>query len=218
MSGSTRSRLVVTDANVLINLAHVKRLGLLGSLPGYEFVVPPEVEAEVTAPPQSSALEQAFGSGLVKKRSFTTTEELRLFAEHVKVIGSGEAACLAMAEVHGWYVASDERRKFLRLSIERLGTGRVLPEVRVFGDYGETVFAGILPHVGIVRSLKVYIANVNGIRINACQSSRQSRIQILVDQQPHSDGTETNWRSRSAANAKQARMSARSRSGKSERI
>ena len=125
MSGSTRSRLVVTDANVLINLAHVKRLGLLGSLPGYEFVVPPEVEAEVTAPPQSSALEQAFGSGLVKRRSFTTTEELRLFAEHVKVIGSGEAACLAMAEVHGWYVASDERRKFLRLSIERLGTGRV---------------------------------------------------------------------------------------------
>ena len=29
MSGSTRSRLVVTDANVLINLAHVKRLGLV---------------------------------------------------------------------------------------------------------------------------------------------------------------------------------------------
>ena len=132
MSGSTRSRLVVTDANVLINLAHVKRLGLLGSLPGYEFVVPPEVEAEVTAPPQSSALEQAFGSGLVKRRSFTTTEELRLFAEHVKVIGSGEAACLAMAEVHGWYVASDERRKFLRLSIERLGTGRVLNTPGIF--------------------------------------------------------------------------------------
>ena len=94
----------------------------------------------------------------------------------------------------------------------------LLPEVRVFGDYGETVFAGMLPHVGIVRSLKVYIANVYGIRINACQSSRQSRRQILVEQQPHSDGTETNWRSRSAANAKQARMSARSRSGKSERI
>ena len=47
MSGSTRSRLVVTDANVLINLAHVKRLGLLGSLPGYEFVVPPEVKEEL---------------------------------------------------------------------------------------------------------------------------------------------------------------------------
>lgn len=36
-------RIVVTDSNVLINLMHVSRLGLLGSIPGHEFVVPDHV-------------------------------------------------------------------------------------------------------------------------------------------------------------------------------
>ena len=31
-----------------------------------------------------------------------------------------------MAEVHGWYIASDERHKFLRLAEERLGSDRIL--------------------------------------------------------------------------------------------
>jgi hypothetical protein len=31
------------DSNVLINLMHVSRLGLLGSIPGHEFVVPDHV-------------------------------------------------------------------------------------------------------------------------------------------------------------------------------
>lgn len=36
----TSSRIVVTDANVLINLTHVSRLGLLARIPNDEFVVP----------------------------------------------------------------------------------------------------------------------------------------------------------------------------------
>ena len=39
MAAVERIRVVVTDANVLINLIHVGRLDLLGSLSGYEFVV-----------------------------------------------------------------------------------------------------------------------------------------------------------------------------------
>ena len=35
------------------------------------------------------------------------------------MIGKGEAACLAMAEVQDWYVASDERGRFLRLAVKR---------------------------------------------------------------------------------------------------
>jgi hypothetical protein len=38
-------RIVVTDANVLINLIHVEVLPLLGRLPGYEFVVVDEALA-----------------------------------------------------------------------------------------------------------------------------------------------------------------------------
>src|SRR5204863_7395590 len=42
--------------------------------------------------------------------------------------------------------------------------------------------------------------------------------EVLVEEQPHAGGTETNKRSRSAAKARQARMSSRVKSGKSRRI
>jgi hypothetical protein len=44
--GSSPVRVVVTDANILINLIHVGRLDLLGKLPPYSFVVPEEVVKE----------------------------------------------------------------------------------------------------------------------------------------------------------------------------
>ena len=122
----------MTDANVLINLIHIDRLSLLGTLPAHEFVVPPEVEAEIRVPDHSLAFTRALDAGHVQRRAFTTTAELGFYAEHVKVIGSGEAACLAMAEVHGWHIASDERQKFWRLSMERLGMGRVLNTPGIF--------------------------------------------------------------------------------------
>lgn len=126
MNSSQSKRIVVTDANVLINLIHVQRLGLLDSLSGYEFIVPPEVEAEVRVPTQARALELAFKSGHIKRQSLATTNELQLYANYARVLGMGEAACLAMAEVNGLYVASDERRKFLKLCEEKLGTGRLV--------------------------------------------------------------------------------------------
>lgn len=46
MSFSIPSRVIVIDATVLINLTHVGRLDLLGSLPGFVFVAPDPVVAE----------------------------------------------------------------------------------------------------------------------------------------------------------------------------
>ena len=126
MALSSRTRVVVTDANVLINLIHVGRLDLLSALTGYEFVVPTEVEAEVSVPEQADELALAFEAGHVERLSFSGTLELEVYAELVQMVGRGEAACLAIAQVRGWYVASDERRRFLRLAGERLGPGRVL--------------------------------------------------------------------------------------------
>ena len=120
-----RTRVVVTDANVLINLIHVGRLDLLGSLSAYEFVVPPEVEAEVSIPEQAQALDHAFDAGHIERLAFSGTAELEIYAELSSLIGKGEAACLAMAEVQGWTIASDERRRFLRFAKERLGPGEV---------------------------------------------------------------------------------------------
>ena len=132
MAAPSEIRVVVTDANVLINLIHVGRLGLLGTLPGYKFVVPPEVEAEVRIPAQAQELAHAFDVGHVERTSFSGIEELEAYAELVRTIGRGEAACLAMAQVRGWYVASDERRRFLRHAEERLGPGRVLNTAGIF--------------------------------------------------------------------------------------
>lgn len=44
---ATVVRVVVTDANILINLIQVECLAILGRLPGYEFVIPDEVIREV---------------------------------------------------------------------------------------------------------------------------------------------------------------------------
>ena len=123
---------VVTNANVLINLIHVDRLDLLGAIAGYEFVVPPEVEAEISVPDYSQALAHAFDADHIRQRAFTSTDELALYAEYTHVIGRGEAACLAMAEVRGWYVASDEQHKFLKLVKACLGAGRILNTLGVF--------------------------------------------------------------------------------------
>ena len=48
------SPIIVTDANVLINLLHVARLDLCARLPGLEFVVPDHVHEEITDSAQLS--------------------------------------------------------------------------------------------------------------------------------------------------------------------
>jgi hypothetical protein len=53
-------RIVVTDANVLINLLHVDALAMVASLPDYEFVVVDEVVREITDPQQATSLQTAF--------------------------------------------------------------------------------------------------------------------------------------------------------------
>ena len=117
---------------MLINLIHVDRLGLLGALPGLEFVVPPEVESEVRVVAQAQSLVRAIGKDHLQRRNFVTTAELQRYAQHVQVLGKGEAACLAMAQVHGFSVASDERGKFANLASLHLREGYILNTPGVF--------------------------------------------------------------------------------------
>ena len=55
-----------------------------------------------------------------------------MYAEYVQVLGTGEAACMSTAEVHGWSIASDERGKFPKLVRLRLGARRILNTPGVF--------------------------------------------------------------------------------------
>jgi predicted nucleic acid-binding protein len=132
MPPSSPSRVVVTDANVLINLIHAGRLDLLGSLTAFEFVVPDHVIAEITVHGQRQALQIAFTRGTIRQQSITDPRELATYAGLRRMMGSGEAVCLAMTEARGWLVASDERRRFRREVIARLGEGRLVTTAGLF--------------------------------------------------------------------------------------
>lgn len=125
-------RIVVTDANVLINLIHVGRLQLLSALPPYRFVVPEDVMAEITDPVQRQALDAAVAAGQLQREAITAPAELADYAELRGGLGKGETACLALAASRGWLVASDEKRRFRREALARLGSGRIVTTAGLF--------------------------------------------------------------------------------------
>jgi predicted nucleic acid-binding protein len=121
-----RIAIVVTDSNVLINLAHIKRLDLLEQLPPFSFVVPQEVVKEITDVAQRELVQAAINSGSLGEVQLDSIPELRIYAQLVRTLGSGEAGCLALAESRGWLIASDEKRKFYREAMVRLGQDRII--------------------------------------------------------------------------------------------
>ena len=119
-------RVVVTDTNILINLIHVGFLDLLSKLPAYTFVVPEEVVKEVSDPRQRQALEEALSCGVLQVVQLTDPAELTAYAQLITFLGNGEAACLSFAEYRNWLIASDEKKKFRREALARLGSARML--------------------------------------------------------------------------------------------
>lgn len=126
------TRVVVSDANVIINLIHVERLALFGALPRYDFVIPEEVDAEIKVPEQRARLSEAIHAGLLRKQAIVELAAVEMYAELRAKMGRGEAACLALAASKGWLVASDEKRVFRREAIKRLGPGRLLTTPGLF--------------------------------------------------------------------------------------
>jgi len=116
----------VTDSNILINLAHINRLDLLGKLPPFSFVVPEEVIKEITDQGQAGLLRDAIASDVLQEVQLSSIAELLVYARLVRTLGSGEAACLALAECRNWLIASDERKSFYREAVVRLGQERIL--------------------------------------------------------------------------------------------
>jgi predicted nucleic acid-binding protein len=135
------SVVVVTDANVLINLIHTGRLLMLGKLPSLRFVVPENVVAEITDEVQAARLADALAAEVLARCALTDLAELTLFAELRGVLGAGEAACLAAAQERGWHVASDEGRRFRSEVLARLGEGRLLTTPAI---YLRAIKAGLL--------------------------------------------------------------------------
>jgi len=112
--------------NILINLCHAGMLSILERLPGFEFMVPLEVDAEITDAEQQRQLDELFARGVVKREALATLGELTIYAELRAIMSSGEAACIALAQSRGMYLASDERSAFLREAKARVSESKLL--------------------------------------------------------------------------------------------
>lgn len=47
-------------------------------------------------------------------------------------MGAGESACLVLAETRGWHIASDERGRFRREAVARIGADRLLTTSAIY--------------------------------------------------------------------------------------
>lgn len=118
--------IVVTDANVLVNLYHIGHLPLLGQLTPWRFKAPQEVLDEVADPAQRAAVDAAIDAGHLEAFVLSDLPALSLFADLRALMGRGEAACLASAATSQHLIASDEKKRFRRKAIELLGEASIL--------------------------------------------------------------------------------------------
>lgn len=125
-------RVLVVDANVLINLIHVARLEIYAEHLGFTFIIPDHVDAEIVDDAQRTMLDRCVARGLIQVERLEALDALALFAELSKIMETGEAACLALAITRGWLIASDERRRFRREAAARLGAAHVLTTVDLY--------------------------------------------------------------------------------------
>lgn len=125
MATNAETVVVVTDANVLINLIRISQLPLLGQLDGYRFLVPTEVVNEITEPDQREALSGALAGGFLEQVVVDTMELLQLFADLRDVMGMGEA-CLVLAATRGCHIVSDVKKRFRRRAVELIGEERIV--------------------------------------------------------------------------------------------
>jgi predicted nucleic acid-binding protein len=116
---------VLADTSVVINFAHIDRLSLFGALRGYRFRIPEEVAEEVRRPEQRSLLQQALDAGYLGEVRLTGVATLHSFNALRKILGPGEAACLALAAGNGWSVACDERGACRREALRLIGHDRL---------------------------------------------------------------------------------------------
>jgi predicted nucleic acid-binding protein len=101
---------VSTDACILINLLRVHRLDLLGAVPPYVFFVPTEALGEITYADQQRELKEALDRGWIQATRLDSIDELQVFAQANEQLGSGESACLALAEVRNWILGTDDSK------------------------------------------------------------------------------------------------------------
>ena len=159
MASPNPTRIVALDATVLSNLFQTDRFHLLGFICNHRFAVPAEVVSEITKPEYTKILDQTIDAGLIFLETLSNPLELELYANHKRTMGSGQSACLSMAEVNNWCVASDYRDRFLNVAMTRLGAARILSTrtLILLAIIGDPITTQIADHPSV--SIRDHLAN-----------------------------------------------------------
>jgi predicted nucleic acid-binding protein len=120
------SKIVITDASVVINFIHADLLMRLPDLTGMSFVVTDVVYDEVNYPAERRTLDEVLTLDGWACESVTDPAAMALQADLMSVMDRGEASSLAVAAIKGCLVACDEHHVFLVEAEARLGHGRVV--------------------------------------------------------------------------------------------
>ncbi len=99
---------VLLDACLLINLFYAERSDLLAELTGYDFRVTSLVIDEIRDPKQKADLETLLEKGTLRFEPVTHREVILETEKLAKILGRGEASCLALAWKTGWAVGTDD--------------------------------------------------------------------------------------------------------------
>ncbi len=102
---------------------------------------------------QAVALAPSFQAGLLHRCDLASEEELTLFVDLATTLDDGEAACLAIAKVRGWTLATDDRKA--RREAGALGVSVVTtPElVKAWADATKADEAAVAK---LLRDIQVY--------------------------------------------------------------
>lgn len=118
--------LVVTDSSLLINFLLLDRMDILGGLRPFRFHVVNHVGAEIRYEDQRNRLQAAMESGVVTEIEIIESGEILLYDELRRFPGDGESASLAVAVSRRWVIAADEKGRFRRELVARLGENYLL--------------------------------------------------------------------------------------------
>lgn len=99
---------VLLDACLLINLFYAERSDLLAELTGYDFRVTSLVIDEIRDPKQKADLETLLEKGTLRFEPVTHREVILETEKLAKILGRGEASCLALAWKTGWAAGTDD--------------------------------------------------------------------------------------------------------------
>lgn len=110
----------------MINFLIIERMDILKMLSQYRFIVLDAVDVEITKPRQRRHMDIAYREQIVYRADRPSISELAVFKDLTQDMGRGEAACLAAAQERGCMLASDEKKAFRRIAVERIGKNRII--------------------------------------------------------------------------------------------